>query len=196
MKDWPTLVCVIGFLQLGSYNQAVAEQKDTRPLHWAQPISKPGLPNLFQVSDTLFRGAQPSKLGMQELQKMGIKTVINLRATHSDRSKLKGTSLRYEHIIFNTFHPELEDVVRFFKIVNDSVNQPVFVHCQHGADRTGMMVAAYRMVVQDWTKEDAIREMLEGGFGFHSIWENLIHYVRGLDVDRLKELTGLKRSKE
>ena len=67
----------------------------------------------------------------------------------------------------------------------------MFVHCQHGADRTGTATAVYRIVVEGWTKDEAIREMTQGGYGFHPLWANLIRYVRELDVDRLRREAGL-----
>ena len=60
--------------------------------------------------------------------------------------------------------------------------QPVLVHCKHGSDRTGMMVAVYRVVVQGWEKGAAVDEMTHGGYGFHAVWENLQDYVMALDV--------------
>jgi len=84
-------------------------------------------------------------------------------------------------------------VVRFLRFVTDEKRQPVFVHCQHGADRTGMMTAIYRVVVEGWSKEDAVAEMTEGGFGFHSIWKDLVDYVREVDVERLRKEAGLSK---
>jgi protein tyrosine phosphatase (PTP) superfamily phosphohydrolase (DUF442 family) len=158
---------------------------------WARPIAKPGLPNLHRVSDVYYRGAQPSADGMRELERLGVKTVVNLRAVTSDRDELGDAGLAYEHISFKAWHAEDEDVVRFLRIVTDPERQPVFVHCQHGADRTGMMTAIYRIVVEGWSKEDAIREMNEGGFGFHAIWKDLPVYVRTLDVDRIAGEAGV-----
>lgn len=159
---------------------------------WAQPIEKSGLPNFFKVSDDLYRGAQPTAEGFRELEKMGVKTVLNLRAFHSDTDLLEGTALRYEYISFKAWHPEDEDVVKFLKIVTDKKKIPIFVHCQHGSDRTGTMVAIYRIIVQGWTKRDAIKEMTQGGYGFHTIWEDLIDYIQQLDVDRIKRAAGLE----
>ena len=68
---------------------------------------------------------------------------------------------------------------------------PVFVHCQHGSARTGTMCAIYRVAVGGWTKEEAIWEMTEGGFGFHPEWKNLVRYVRHLDIERIRKLGGL-----
>jgi protein tyrosine/serine phosphatase len=89
------------------------------------------------------------------------------------------------------WHPEEKEVVRFLRIVNDPKKTPVLVHCMHGADRTGVMCATYRLAVQGWTKEDAIEEMTNGGYGFHSVWSNLIKWVKNLDINELREKAGL-----
>nr|HNI57084.1 protein-tyrosine-phosphatase [Elusimicrobiota bacterium] len=60
------------------------------------------------------------------------------------------------------------------------------VHCQHGSDRTGTMVAIYRIAVQGWSKESALDEMVNGGYGFHPLWKNLRRYIRNLDVAAVK----------
>ena len=160
-----------------------------RSPEWAQPIERPGLPNFWQVSDRLYRGAQPTAEGMRELKAMGVKTVVNLRSFHSDRDEIGQTALAYEHIYMKSWHAEDEDVVRFLQIVTDPARTPAFVHCEHGADRTGTMCAIYRIAVQGWDKEEAIREMTEGGFGFHSIHMNLPAYIRKLDVEKIKALS-------
>ena len=158
---------------------------------WAKPVEKEGLPNLHKVSDDLYRGAQPTKAGMRQLERMGIKTVVNLRSFNSDRDELTGTKLRYEHLWVKAWHPEDKEVVRFLQIVSDTNATPVFVHCQHGADRTGTMCAIYRVALQGWTKEQAIEEMTKGGFGYHSVWKNLIDYLTELDIPAIKNKAGL-----
>ena len=149
-----------------------------RPETWAQPVKLAGVPNLYRISGELYRGDQPSPQGMQNLKNLGLKTIINLRSFHSDRDEIGDTGLAYEHIYMKAWHPEEEDVVRFLKIVTDPKRAPVLVHCQHGADRTGTMIAVYRIVVQGWSKAEAIREMTEGGFGFHRIWSNLPKWIQ------------------
>ncbi len=157
-----------------------------RDTNWANRIEQPGLPNLHRISDNLYRCAQPNAQGMRAAEKLGIKTVISLRALHSDKDELISTKLKTERIYFNTWHAEEEDVLRFLKLVTNTNAGPVLVHCQHGADRTGTMIAIYRMVVQGWTKQEAIKEMTEGGFGYHAVWKNLIQYLNALDVESLK----------
>jgi protein tyrosine/serine phosphatase len=160
---------------------------------WAQKILSPHLKNFHKVSEDLYRGAQPSITGMRELEQLGIRTVINLRSWHSDQTDLDGTSLRYERIKMNAALPRDEEVVRFLQIVGKRENGPFFVHCQHGADRTGTMCAIYRMAFQGWKKDEAIAELTRGGFGFHRIWNTtLIPYLRQLDMDDLKEKASLK----
>ena len=161
-----------------------------RPKTWAQPVNLAGVPNLYRVSDALYRCGQPSQLGMENLKKSGFKTILNLRSFHSDRDEVGETGLACEHIPMKAWHPEEDDMVRFLRIVTDPKRAPVLVHCQHGSDRTGTMIAVYRIAVQGWTKAEAIREMTEGGFGFHQTWSNLPKWVQQLNVDRLKQQAG------
>lgn len=167
-------------------------KSELRPEKWAKKIEKPGLPNFHQVSATLFRGAQPTEEGIKELKNMGIKTIINLRSFHSDRDEIGNIEINYEHIYFKAWHVEDKEIIRFLKIVTNPERTPVFVHCQHGADRTGTMCAVYRIVVEGWSKEEAIKEMTEGGFGYHSIWKNLINFIKKLDIEMIKKQAEIK----
>ena len=168
-----------------------AAAETNRPAAWAVSMTLPGVPNLHKVSDTLYRSAQPTAAGMQNLTNLGIRTVINLRAFHTDRDEIQALPFRQEHIFMKTWHPEQEDVMRFLRIATVPTNAPVLVHCQHGADRTGTMCAMYRIVVQGWTKEDAIREMREGGYNFHEVWENLPKWINKSSVETMRKELGL-----
>jgi protein tyrosine phosphatase (PTP) superfamily phosphohydrolase (DUF442 family) len=159
---------------------------DPRPADWAVPVEKPGLPNLHRVTDWLYRGAQPTTEGMRQLQAMGIHTVVDLRAYHDDSKLWKGTGLTLVRIPVHTADPRIEQVAEFFNVLGDPAQRPIFVHCQHGADRTGLMIALYRIAGQGWTKERAIAEMRDGGFGYHSIWRNLIRFIVRIDIALIK----------
>ena len=145
----------------------------------------PGLRNFAKVSDVLYRGAQPTPAGFRELKKLGVKTVVNLRSFRSDREAMRGTGLRYVHIYAKAWHPEDEDTIRFLKVVRDPENHPVFVHCMHGADRTGCVVAAYRILEEDWSIKDAVAEM--DNFGFHPIWQVIVQYLRRFDTEAMRK---------
>jgi protein tyrosine/serine phosphatase len=157
------------------------------------PRDPPGVPNFHRVDEGLWRGAQPTAEGFRNLERMGVRTVVNLRTFHSDREGIAGTGLDYEHIHAKAWHAEEEDVVAFLRVATDPARRPVFVHCQHGADRTGLVCAAYRIAVEGWPKERAIREMTEGGFGYHDEWSNLVTWLREMDVARVRREAGIGR---
>jgi protein tyrosine/serine phosphatase len=151
----------------------------------ALPVDElPGLSNFAKVDDGLYRGAQPTSAGMGVLQSLGVQTIVNLRAVNSDRDEIAGEGFRYAHIACKAWHPEDEDVVRFLAIATDPANRPVFVHCEHGADRTGMMIAAYRVMEMGWTPEEAAAELPR--FGFHTIWQGIRDRVLALNRDDLR----------
>lgn len=163
---------------------------------WAQPIKLKGVPNLHQVSADLYRSAQPTSQGMKNLKETGIITVINLRSFHSDRDEIGTTGLGYEHIYMKAWHPERKEIVRFLQIVTNPKRTPILVHCLHGADRTGTMCALYRIAVQGWTKEQAILEMTDGGYGFHEVWKNLPAWIKELDVQSIRKDAGIATGAE
>ncbi len=168
-----------------------------RPAEWATPIEKDGLPNFHKVSPDLYRGAQPTATGIKQLKAMGIKTIINLRSAHSDKDEIGDVEIGYEHIPMKAWNtPKDKDVIKFLKIVTDKQKSPAFVHCQHGADRTGLMCAVYRVAVCSWPKESAADEMIYGGFGFHPIWKNLRDYLMNLDIEKVKDKAGIRNLKK
>ncbi|MEM7481925.1 MAG: tyrosine-protein phosphatase [Acidobacteriota bacterium] len=170
----------------------VAAQEPARPADWAEPMELDGVPNLHRVSDRLYRSAQPSAEGMKNLREMGVETVVNLRSFSSDRDEIGDTGLGYEHIYMKAWHPERKEVVRFLTIVTSPRRTPVLVHCRHGADRTGTMVALYRIAVEGWSKEKALQEMTQGGYGFHKVWNNLPRWIRNLDIESIQQEVGIE----
>jgi protein tyrosine/serine phosphatase len=163
-----------------------AAETAPRPAEWATKIEISGVQNLYKITDNLYRSQQPSEAGFKALKEhLGIKTVINLRAFHSDKEKLSGLGLLNEELSVKTWHIEDEDVVNVLSLLRKKENGPFLIHCQHGADRTGLMSAMYRIVGQGWTKEDAITEMVNGGYGFHAMWSNIIQYIKQVDVKKI-----------
>ena len=198
MRQKTIIFILLAFLFFVGTSEA-GPTPDHRLFYSGNSIQMEGLPNFCKVSDDLFRCAQPTLNGMRNLKEIGIRTVVNLCAFHSDRDMLKNTGLGYKNIpmIAWPLIPEEKQVVKFLTIVTDPKRTPVLVHCQHGADRTGTLCAVYRIVVLGWTKEDAIKEMTDGGFGFHRAWGNhLIQWINDLDIGRIKEKAGIKKSAE
>ena len=149
-----------------------------RPDKWAKPIQCAGVPNMHKINDSLYRSAQPTAEGMTNLVSLGIKTVVNLRDFHSDEDEIGSLPLKMKRIEIFTANMKDEYVDEFLSVVADTNATPVLVHCQHGADRTGTMCAMYRIMREGWNVEDAIDEMCNGGYGYHSIWLNLPRFIR------------------
>ena len=158
---------------------------EERNAAWAVPAYAKGLPNLHRVTADLYRSAQPTAEGMRSAEDMGIRTVLNLRAFHSDDDLAEGTRLTLMRLEINTWAMDEEEILTGLRIILRA-EPPVLVHCQHGADRTGTLMAAYRMVVQGWPREEAIAEMLDGGYGYHAMWGNVITLLENLDVEGLQ----------
>ena len=172
------------------FDELVMEFQKLKSKH--KDLKKQNL-ELDKINNNLYRSAQPTKQGMNNLKNIGVKTIINLRAFHSDKDETGNTGLFNEEISVNTWYIKDKDVIRVLRIVLKKQNGPILIHCQHGADRTGIMIAMYRIVEQGWSKDEAIREMVDGGYGFHSIWSNAIDYVKNVDIEKFKdEVTWLQ----
>jgi protein tyrosine/serine phosphatase len=157
-----------------------------RPSHWAESIALEGVPNLHRISETLYRSEQPTAEGFRNLEKLGIRTVINLRYFNNDEEEAEDTGLRLERVRILTWRAGDRHVVEVMRLLRQKENAPFLIHCQHGADRTGLMSAMYRILEQNWTREDALAELVDGGYGFHKMWKNIKRYVSEVDPVALR----------
>ena len=158
-----------------------------RPAAWAKKLEMPGLPNLHQVSTELYRSACPLEDGgVRDEKRLGIRTVICLRVC--DKSEKVPEGVKIHHIRMNPFGISDADIREVLQLLQHKEDAPFLIHCTHGADRTGVMCAAYRICVQGWTKEEAIAEMKNGGFGYHRILTNLEKTVRKMNVEQIRKV--------
>lgn len=167
--------------------KTVVDAAAPRPAHWAEPIELEGAPNLHRITPGLYRSEQPNAEGMKNLEKLGIRTVINLRYFNHDDDEVKGTNLRTERTRILTWRVDDDHVIEVMRMLKKTENGPFLIHCQHGADRTGLMSAMYRILVQGWTREEALKELTEGGYGYHSMWRNIPRYIESVDVEKLRK---------
>jgi protein tyrosine phosphatase (PTP) superfamily phosphohydrolase (DUF442 family) len=161
----------------------------------AEKLHLNGVPNFGRVTDTLYRSGQPSAAGFQELKKLGIEIVVNFRNERgevgTEQHEVEALGLRYVSIPWSSFHdPASRQVAEFLELLQGNPRQKIFVHCHHGADRTGVMVAAFRIAMQNWTPRQALAEMK--AFGFHSFWyPHLGRYIENFP-QRLKDDPNLR----
>ena len=132
------------------------------------------LPNFHQVNSQLYRGAQPKPNGLEKLKALGVKTIVNLRGeddhTRGEGEEARTLGLTYYNIPFPEFsRPKDEAVQRVLDIVNAPENQPVFVHCRLGEDRTGTIIACYRISHDGWNAADARKEAKTLGMSWTQI---------------------------
>jgi protein tyrosine phosphatase (PTP) superfamily phosphohydrolase (DUF442 family) len=141
-----------------------------------------GISDFGEVTPMLFRGAQPNKRGYEALAKMGVDIVVDTRGnrTKSEGKEVRRHGMQYVAIPWHCPFPRDETFARFLRLLRDNPNKKVFVHCRLGDDRTGMMIAAYRMAAEGWTADEAMVEMREFGFNraHHFICPGLASYER------------------
>jgi protein tyrosine/serine phosphatase len=151
-----------------------------------------GLPNFGAVDDRLYRGAQPNESGFAELARLGVAIVVNLRHERDrierERTTVERLGMRYVSIPWRGHDdPNPEQVAQFLRLLRDNRQRKVFVHCQRGAERTGVMVACYRISHQQWTPERAQAEM--EAFGFRRRFAHLTRFVREFPTLLLQDPT-------
>jgi protein tyrosine/serine phosphatase len=176
---------IVLLLAAVTYIQPATAAPEQATYTYATPAKDiPGLGNFAKVSDELYRGEQPTAEGFARLKKMGIKTIINLRAFHSDKNLIKGQGFYYLEIPMEANNIGDKESIAFLKAIADKKYAPFFVHCQRGADRTGTMVGLYRMTVQRWPREKVQGELSR--FGFSETFSNLRKYLRNVNLSVLE----------
>jgi tyrosine-protein phosphatase SIW14 len=139
-----------------------------------------GVPNFHEVNPQLYRGAQPSAQGFQSLAKLGIRTVLDLRESGgrsvAERREVEADGMLYISVPFNGLSaPTAEQIAKVLGVINDSGAGPVFIHCRRGADRTGTVVACYRVCHDHWENQKALSEAKS--FGMSRLEKSMRNYV-------------------
>ncbi len=151
------------------------------------------LPNLYKINDHLYRGGQPTEAGVQQLKQFGVKTIIDLR-DHDDLSKREEAWAKAAGIRFinypesGWFKPDRSRVDAIIREIDSPENQPVFIHCKRGADRTGTMIAVYRISHEGWTADKAIAEAKQFAMGWWQFW--MKDYIKDYYREHTNNLQG------
>ncbi len=138
------------------------------------------VPNFYKVNENLYRGGQPkNRDAWIRLKKIGIKTVINFTLSPCPKF-LKDLEFKCVHIPLSIYEfPKDQNIIKFLDTVTSKENFPVFVYCKHGRDRTGFMIAIYRIIVEGVSIKQAYREALKFGFWpYRGVLKNYLHQIK------------------
>ncbi len=161
-----------------------------RPSEWATPVIGSELENLYQVDRDVYRSEQPDDGDFRDLSRFGVKEVLNLRDNNSDDSEAEGLRLKLHRVEMDTGSVSEAEIIQALSIMQNRKG-PILVHCWHGSDRTGVTIAAYRIIFNEWSKENALDEMINGGYGYHaSVFPNLVKLIENLDVRKIRHELG------
>jgi len=175
------LVAVLGMPTTAAWS--AVRQAGADP-HWAQPVDQAF--NLYRMQPDLYRSALPNAEQQGELQQLKIATVINFYQ-RSDADWLSVPSIRQIHQPLHADRMDDADVLQALRSIRQAqVDGPVLIHCKHGQNRTGMIAAMYRIVYQGWSRQQAIDEMREGGFGGRERFEDAERYLQQVDLVRFR----------
>jgi len=159
-----------------------------RPPTWAQPVIGTHLENLHCVTPYIYRSSQPSAKDLQQTyEQLGIRSVLTLREHHHDKDEASGLPLHIYRIKMNAGHVDAVAVKQALNIIK-TAPKPILIHCWHGADRTGLVIAAWRIAEQHWSVDEAIDELQNGDYGYNeTVFPGIIEWIRGDGVNRISQ---------
>jgi hypothetical protein len=147
---------------------------------WPKPPAE-DLGNFGKVNDTLFRGARPTDKGLEQLQAMGVKTIVDFendkKAVAHESAWCMAHGIAFHSIALSVITPPKQaKVEEWLKFAEDTSIQPLYFHCMQGRDRTGTAALTYRMRHDHWTFDKAYAEMK--AYHFHTYLLGLQFYIR------------------
>ncbi len=150
---------------------------------------KEGIRNFGKINDSLYRGAQPDAVGIRNLARLGIRSIINLRMTNdvwkAEAVEARASGITYTNVpLKGVGRPPHAQVATLLALI-ESLPAPVFVHCEHGCDRTGTIIACYRIRHGGWPSEAALEEARKYGLSKHE--QGMIEYIRTFGKASTKE---------
>src|ERR1700737_4268200 len=144
------------------------QQTETQQLLADTPVEVIGeqlIPDFAEVTPTLYRGAQPRKHGFEALAKMGVQIVVDLRGDRKgERKEVTRLGMQYVPMHWQCSFPKDKVFAKLLTLIQNNPGKKIYVHCRVGDDRTGMMIAAYRMAFEAWGAKQAMVEMQKYGF--------------------------------
>lgn len=176
-----TTSCSVWIFSLFLSLQLIAQKPAAQRMLLKESI----LENFYRIDDGVYRSGQPTADNFRDLERFGIREVLNLRNWHDDQKEALNCSVQLHHLKTRASKIDENDIIKALTIIKNRKG-PILFHCWHGSDRTGAVAAMYRIIFQGWSKYDAIHEMTEGGFGFHNQFRQIIDMINRADIEAIK----------
>lgn len=193
----PILTALLLSFALTACAAPSAPASATEQSRWATPVKQDA--NLYRVDGKLFRSEQPIADDAAVLRELGVKSIVNLRFfdRNDDRKHLAGQGFEFVNKPLLSWHITPRHIAEILYLIEQRQQQgAVLIHCYHGADRTGLISGMYRIVYHGWDIEAAKKEMIQGPYGYHSIWKNIAALFTEEKVAEVKAHLQTLRDKE
>lgn len=175
---------VILFLSSCSVSPNAEKTRDTG---WATKVESSSLHNLYKLNDSVYRSEQPGPTGIEYLASLGIKSILNLRNNHNDEDLLHSSSFKAYRVKMSAGNFTDAEIINSLRVIKNAT-KPILIHCRYGSDRTGVVMAMYRIVFENWSKEKALDELENGDYGFNIRYDNIPAYINNADIASIKKL--------
>ena len=206
LLGWNGIFAKWYFVNLKFKDGRVIEQRNLRNYYWvygeAGESPYPQFPkNFHKINEKIYRSGQPDEDEFFSLYTFnGIRSVLNLRENNSDKDEIDAVNKRWKNAVslyeipLDTGEITEADLYKILTVIRDAP-KPLLIHCWHGSDRTGCAVAAYRIIFENWSVEDAVSELMKPEYGHHkNIYRNIPELLRKADWKKIKA-TVLNREK-
>ena len=160
------VIARVVFLCMHSFSVATSEQVRKR-----RPFPDIRIKNFGQMTPQLYRGGQPQEDDFDDLVRLGVNTIVDLRIRPETYSKgcAEARGMRYINMpMSDTEYPQMDHIRRFLEIVDDPATGKLFVHCAGGRHRTGVLGAVYRFTHDQWNYDQVYEEMKS--YDFYTLW--------------------------
>ncbi len=163
----------------------------------AADIEAPGVPNFHAVNAHLYRGGQPVDAGWGSLARLGVKTVIDLRPSSEHSIDKEARAVEAAGMVYvsrplaGLSAPSNEEIRDILALLDSSQQWPIFVHCRRGADRTGTVIACYRIAHHQLANEEALREART--YGLSRLEVGMKHFIQNFHMDGSSEVAAGER---
>lgn len=186
MKKYHNILFLLKCLIIIALNFPVHAQNTTpRPSWWAVKVNSTGLENLYKLNDSIYRSEQPDSIKLDNLKKIGIKSILNLTKDQNDTVIFGNRYFYFYSLPMKAEHITDEVITKALKTLRDAP-KPILVHCRHGSDHTGVVIAMYRLIFEGRSKKEALRELRKGGYSFNRVFVNIPAYIRKVNIEQIR----------